>query len=115
LCRPEDRLLDILVELSNKKCGCVIAVDAEKKFLGIFTDGDLRRSLQSQGSGVLEEMIGRLMTKSAFWTTKEILAWEAMKLMQKDPKRWIMMLPVLEEEKVVGVIRMHDIVQAGLS
>lgn len=115
LCRPEDRLLDKLVELSNKKCGCLLIADKEQKLLGIFTDGDLRRSLQRQGASILEQKLEELMSPCAIWVSKDLLAWEAMKRMQKDPKRFVMISPVLEQEKVVGIIRMHDIVQAGLS
>jgi arabinose-5-phosphate isomerase len=115
LCRPDRPLGEVLVELSSKGCGCLIIVDEENKFQGIFTDGDLRRSLQSLGSVVLEKKIGDLMTQTAFFTEPNIRAWDAMKLMQKDPKKWIMMLPVLEDQKVVGIIRMHDIIHAGIS
>ena len=115
LCQPDQHLGEVLVELSNKKCGCLIVVDKENKFQGIFTDGDLRRSLQSLGSAVMEKKIGDLMTKTAFFTEPSIRAWDAMKLMQKDPKKWIMVLPVLEDQKVVGIIRMHDIIHAGIS
>ena len=48
VCGPEDRLGDILVELSNKRCGCILIVDQEDKLLGIFTDGDLRRSRRAR-------------------------------------------------------------------
>lgn len=114
-CGPDDRLIDQLVELSNKKCGCLLIVDPEMNLLGIFTDGDLRRSLQTQGPKVLEQKLSELMTTKPQWITKEPLAWEAAKVMQRNPKRWIMILPVLENNKVIGIIRMHDIVQAGIS
>ncbi len=113
-CSPHDRLVDVLVELSNKKCGCLIVADEKQKLLGIFTDGDLRRALQNQGAGVLEKKMENLMTASAISVPQDILAWEAMKIMQKDPKRWVMVVPVINDEKVVGMVRMHDIVQAGL-
>lgn len=115
LCSPDDRLVDMLVELSNKKCGCLVVVDEKKHLKGIFTDGDLRRALQNHGSSVLEKKIGALMTASAICIPRNILAWEAMQVMQKDPKRWVMVVPVLDDKQVVGVVRMHDIVQAGLS
>lgn len=115
LCSPEDKLGDVLIELSNKKCGCLVVVSDDKSFHGIFTDGDLRRSLQALGPQVLERKIGDLMTKSALSIKKDERAWEAMKLMQKDPKKWIMMLPVLQDQKVVGIVRMHDIIHAGIS
>jgi arabinose-5-phosphate isomerase len=115
LCRPSDRLAEVLVELSNKKCGCLLIADRSHRLLGIFTDGDLRRALQTHGPSVLESRMETLMTPSAYWTTKDALAWEAMREMQRDPKKWIMVLPVLEGERVVGIIRMHDIIQTGLS
>lgn len=115
LCHPENRLADVLVELSNKRCGCLIIVDKDKKLQGIFTDGDLRRALQTQGSGILEQKLETLMTRSAKYIEKETMAWDAAKFMQKDPKKWILVLPVVEGQKVVGVIRMHDIIHAGIS
>jgi arabinose-5-phosphate isomerase len=115
LCTPQDLLGEVLTELSNKKCGCLIVVDEKKSLRGIFTDGDLRRALQNQGASVLEKKMESLMTQSAISVPQNILAWEAMKIMQKDPKRWVMVVPVVEKGKVVGIVRMHDIVQAGLS
>ena len=115
LCGPNDFLKDRLVELSNKKCGCLLVVDEDQNILGIFTDGDLRRSLQTHGPSVLEKPMKQLMTSSAIHVPKDQLAWEAMKMMQKDSKRWIMVCPVLEGTKVVGIIRMHDIVHSGLA
>lgn len=115
LCEPDARLGEILAELTDKKCGCLIVVDEEKRLKGVFTDGDLRRALQNQGADVLEEKIESLMTRAAISVPRNILAWEAMKIMQKDPKRWVMVAPVVEGTKVVGIIRMHDIVQAGIA
>ncbi len=114
LVRPEDKLIDLLVELTNKKCGALLVAD-EKNLLGIFTDGDLRRALQSQGSAVLAEPIKDLMTPAALTIESTKLAWDALKIMQKDPKRFVMVLPVVEQGKVVGILRMHDIIQAGIS
>ena len=115
LCFPKDRVGDILPELTEKKCGCLVVTGEESSFLGIFTDGDLRRSLQSLGSHTLEKKVEELMTRTAIVVQSSDLAWDALKLMQKDPKRWIMMTPVLENSKVVGLLRMHDIIHAGIN
>ncbi len=115
ICRPEDKLVDTLVELSNKQCGCVLVVDNQKKLLGIFTDGDLRRTLQGKGGSALESKMEEVMTLTARWIGPDTLAWDAMKAMESDQKRPIMVLPVLEEDKtVIGLIKMHDIVQSGI-
>lgn len=115
LCGPESTLVDTLVELSNKQCGCVLIVDKSQRLLGIFTDGDLRRALQGKGVKALESKMGDLMTKTARFIGPDALAWDAMKEMESDQKRPIMVLPVLEDNKtVIGIIKMHDIVQSGI-
>ncbi len=115
LCSPNDKLIDTLVELSNKKCGCVLIVDESKSLLGIFTDGDLRRSLQKNGAGALESQMRELMNQSARHIGPDELAWDALKTMEQDQKRPITVLPVLvDHKKVAGIIKMHDIVQSGI-
>lgn len=114
LCSPKDKLVNTLVELSNKRCGCVIVVDSENTLLGIFTDGDLRRALQNKGSIVLEQPMENLMIQRARLIGPDNLAWEAMRVMEGDQKNAITILPVLEKGKVVGLIKLHDIVQSGL-
>lgn len=113
-CKPTDLLLDVLHEISNKCCGCLLVTDENKKLLGIFTDGDLRRSLQNLGSDAMHQTIASVMTKNPKTIEGNILAFDAMQLMEKDPKRLITVLPVLEKGKVAGILRMHDILQAGL-
>lgn len=115
LCSPQDKIMDILVELSNKRSGCILVVDHAGVLQGIFTDGDLRRALLTHGAGALERRIQELMISSPKWITAEKLAWDAMQLMEGDLKNSITALPVLDEnKKVIGLIRLHDIVQAGL-
>jgi arabinose-5-phosphate isomerase len=114
LCKENDKLIDVLDELSVKRCGCLIVVDNDGKLKGIFTDGDLRRSLHSKGPDFRENFIKDLMTHSAKSIGADVLAWEAMKVMEADQKHPVTVLPVLEEEKVVGIIKMHDIIQSGI-
>ena len=115
LCHPQDKLSDVLLELSNKRCGCVLVVDEQKQMQGIFTDGDLRRSLQKRGATVLETPMHELMISHPRWIGPDVLAWEAMKLMEADPQKRIMMLPVLSEnQQVLGLLHLHDIIQSGI-
>ncbi len=115
LCGPEDRLGEILVELSNKRCGCILIADKNRKLLGIFTDGDLRRALQKVGGKVLDACMQDVMTPNPSSIGPDILAWEAMKIMEADYQRRIMMLPVIDENsKVLGLLHLHDIIQSGL-
>lgn len=116
LCAATDKLVDVLVELSNKRCGCVLVVDDKMIMQGIFTDGDLRRTLVSHGSKALEFPIQEIMTRKPRHITDGKLAWEAMQQMEADQKRAITCMPVLEEEsrKLLGLIRLHDIIQSGI-
>jgi len=115
LCNPTDTLADILVELSNKRCGCLLVVDDDHQLLGIFTDGDLRRALQAHKGAVMSARITQLMTPSPKTIFPEAMAWDAMKIMEADQKHPITVLPVVDEQsRVVGLIKMHDILQSGL-
>lgn len=115
LAYPEDKLVDTLVELSNKKCGCMLVVDKKNELQGIFTDGDLRRALQTKGSSALESPLKDVMTLSPRHVDSSKMASEALEMMEADQKRPITVLPVLEGgKKVVGLIKMHDILQSGL-
>ncbi len=113
-CNPYDTLASVLVELSRKKCGALLITNDENHLEGIFTDGDLRRAIQAYGSEVLEKTMAEMMTPTAVAVFSETLAWEAMKEMQKDPKKWVMVTPVVDKGKVVGILRMHDIIQSGI-
>lgn len=114
-CKPQDKLMDVLFELTEKKCGTLIVVDEEGCLKGIFTDGDLRRALQKQGPEVLQQEIKNLMTQSAIAIASDSLVLDAVKEMQKDANKWVTVTPVIEKDRVVGLLRMHDIIQAGIS
>lgn len=111
---PSDTLLSqALVELSNKRCGCLVIVDSKNRLEGIFTDGDLRRALQNKGGEVLHTPINKLMIPNPLWVGPEEMAWEAMK--QMEGSRRITVLPVLDANRtVLGLIHLHDIIQSGL-
>ena len=109
----QDTLEKAIIELSLKRCGCILITKGDQ-LVGIFTDGDLRRSLQSKREGVLKETTGALMTKTFTSISPDSLAFDALKLMEQNPGKRIMMLPVVSEEKLVGLIHMHDILAAGL-
>lgn len=114
LCKPTDVLRDALVTLTNKRCGCLLVVDEKSHLLGIFTDGDLRRALQKNPDVVLEKTMETLMTPACTKTEKGKKALEALRLMQKSSQKWVNVLPVTDSERLIGLIRMHDLVQAGI-
>jgi arabinose-5-phosphate isomerase len=111
LCRPKDRLIEVLHELSAKRCGCLLVVDERQSLVGIFTDGDLRRALQAQGATVLEMPMVHLVTSSPRTIAPEQLAFEAIQKMEENIASPITVLPVVKNGVLVGLIRMHDILQ----
>lgn len=113
LCHPEQKLSDVLNVMSEKRCGCLIVVDSDNRLQGIFTDGDLRRALQ-QHDNVMQTSMGELMTKGGRAISHSASAWEAMRKMEEDHKKPILVLPVVEEGRVRGLIKIHDLVQSGL-
>ena len=114
LARPNDLLVDSLVELSNKRSGCLLVVDNEGQLMGIFTDGDLRRALQKLGGAALHLPLKSLMTASCRSIAPDLLAHEAMQQMEFGVSP-VMVLPVVgKDTRLLGLIRMHDIIQAGL-
>lgn len=112
LCRPQDRLMDTIVELSNKKCGCLLVTREDRTLLGIFTDGDLRRSLQRDGASAMEKKMEDLMYRTPITVHPEQLAHTALKTMQGS--RYVNVAPVIDQDKLVGIIRLHDIIHEGI-
>ncbi|KPK33093.1 MAG: Gut Q protein [Chlamydiae bacterium SM23_39] len=114
LCYEEDMLVDVIDVLSLKRCGCLLVIDRERNLKGIFTDGDLRRSIEKDKRGFLYKKMKELMTKNPRCISKDKLTIDAINEMEKDKNRLITVLAVVEEKKVIGIIRMHDILQRSV-
>lgn len=111
---PDQAIIDGLVELSNKHCGALLVAEENRKLLGLFTDGDLRRVLQEHGPAALQQPIRSFMIHSPRTISRQELASSALRQMQTDPSKYISVLPVVENGIVVGILRLHDIIQSGV-
>ncbi len=111
LVRENTPMQEALLEMTSKMLGCVGIVDAENRLQGIITDGDLRRSLSSD---MLTKTAADVMTKNPKTTTPDILAAEAVKVMNNTGKG-ITQLFVIEEGKPIGIIHLHDCLRAGVA
>ena len=98
----------VLLEMTSKRLGCVGFVNAEGDFTGMLTDGDLRRCLNSD---ILNKNAFDVMTKNPKTISKDTMASEAIKIMH-DKK--ITNIFVIEEEKPIGVIHIHDLLNNGV-
>ena len=107
--------LEVIAAISRGGLGAVNVVDDEGRLLGIITDGDLRRTIQNIKHSELERMTGlSLMTREPVVARPELLAYDALRLMEDRPRQ-ISVLPVVTDERIcVGLIRVHDIVRSGL-
>ena len=108
---PADATLgDALLEISRKRLGMTAVVDAERRLLGLYTDGDLRRSLADAGMDVRSTRIDAVMTRDPVTIDADALAAEAAQLMET---RKINALVVIDgERRVVGALNVHDLLRA---
>ncbi|HEX7998626.1 MAG TPA: KpsF/GutQ family sugar-phosphate isomerase [Pyrinomonadaceae bacterium] len=107
--------LEVIASISRGGLGAVNVVDDANHLVGIITDGDLRRALQKINHSDLENLHSdSIMTRNPVIATPDLLAYDALRLMEDRPSQ-ISVLPVVDKERVcVGLIRLHDIVRSGL-
>jgi len=103
---------DALFEITAKRLGVTGVVNEKQELVGVLTDGDLRRGLESKGQ-ILSLPARDLMTRNPKTIPAETLASEAVAVMEKFP---ITSLFVLEHgtKKPVGIVHLHDLIKAGL-
>lgn len=99
----------VLLEMTSKRLGCVGFINSNGEFTGMLTDGDLRRCLSPQ---ILQEKAVNIMTKNPKTISKDVMTSEAMKIMH-DKK--ITNIFVLENNKPIGVIHIHDLLNNGVA
>jgi len=104
-------LRDALVEMTRKKLGMTAIVDEHNKVLGIYTDGDLRRTLD-KNIDVHSASIAEVMSRNCKTAHANILAAEVLKLM--DDHKINAILVVDDNNNLVGALNMHDLLQAGV-
>ena len=102
-----------LIEMSEKTLGMTTIVDGEGKLQGIFTDGDLRRSIDA-GIDINTAAISEVMNPKPKTIDRNMLAAEALGIMESGSKG-ITTLVVEEADRPVGVIHLHAILKAGIA
>ncbi len=109
--RPDTLMSEALLEISRKGLGMTSIVDEHGHVIGVFTDGDLRRTLD-QGLDVRVTPIGDVMTTHCRTVREDILAAEALKVMEDGKINGL--LVVDHEQRLVGAMNMHDLLRAGV-
>jgi arabinose-5-phosphate isomerase len=113
LVHEETPMNDALFEITSKRLGVTGVLDGRGTLVGVITDGDLRRGLQRNGEKFLRLQAKDLMTHNPKTIRSEMLAAEAVAVMEQYP---ITSLFVLDEPGVepVGIIHLHDLVKSGI-
>ncbi len=94
-------------EMTSKKLGMTCVVDAGDRLVGIITDGDLRRLVQTHGQAVFRQTAGACMTSDPVTIGKDGLATEALNVMEQ--RRITSLIIKNKEGRVEGVIHLHDL------
>ncbi|MCG9728530.1 KpsF/GutQ family sugar-phosphate isomerase [Shewanella sp. Isolate13] len=104
-------ITEALYEISKKGLGMTAVVDSSNTLVGIFTDGDLRRVIDAEVN-LRTTPIAEVMTKGCVTITENVLAAEALKVM--DTKNINGLVVINEQQQPVGALNMLDMVKAGV-
>jgi len=103
------KMAEAIVVMTEKALGCLGVVDADGMLKGIITDGDLRRHM---GDGLLARRTVDIMTAAPKTVSPDLLASAALELINSSS---ITTLFVVEDDRPVGIIHIHDLLRAGVA
>lgn len=109
--KEETVIADALVEMSQKGFGMTTITDPQGRVCGVFTDGDLRRSLDA-GNDLKSTQIKQVMSKNYKHISNNALAAEAARLMQES--NVYVLLVKNKDNQLLGILKMHDLLQANV-
>jgi arabinose-5-phosphate isomerase len=106
---PDAPMREALLVMTEKRFGCVGVLGSDGRLAGIITDGDLRRHMD----GLFDHRAGEVMTAGPKTVPPTMLAAEALKRMsQTAPSSTVLF--VVEDDRPVGILHIHDLVRAGV-
>jgi len=106
----EHKLALGLIEMTEKALGMTAITNKKEELVGIFTDGDLRRTLEANVD-IQTTLMSEVMTKNCITVKPNLLAVKAVEIIQENK---ITSLVVVEENKIVGALNIHDLFLAGV-
>ena len=105
LTKSDDKMSKALLTMTKKSFGCVGVINNQKQIIGIITDGDLRRKLNSK---FFEKRASEIMTKKPTLANKSMLVGEAINLMNTKK---ITSLFICDKKKPIGIVHIHDLLR----
>lgn len=109
---PEDDIKRIISEITSKRLGATAVVDAENKLLGIITDGDLRRTIESRLSIITKINAGDIMSPNPKTIQKEEPAINALKIIRENNITQVVVVD--KNNTYVGMVHLHDLIREGI-
>lgn len=106
---PNDSINSVIIEISNKRLGSTAVID-DRKLIGIITDGDLRRMLENN-SDISSLKASDIMCTTPKKISSDTLASFALTILEQNN---ISQLVVIDNEKYIGIIHIHDILKEGI-
>ena len=105
LVKLDEKMSNAIIIMTKKSFGCLGVVNKNKKIIGIITDGDLRRKINSK---FFEKKASEIMTKNPTIASKDMIVEEALSLMNNKK---ITSLFVCEDKIPIGIIHIHDLLR----
>jgi arabinose-5-phosphate isomerase len=105
-------LINAVIIISSKRLGVTIVNDSDTRFLGIITDGDVRRGIEKWGKAFFDMKAGEVMTKNPKTISEDELAAKALSIMERHSITSLVVQDV--EGKAKGIIHLHDILKKGI-
>lgn len=108
---PGDSIRSVLWHITKNRIGAVAVVDEKKHLIGLISDGDVRRAMESNDD-IFEKNAADIMTIHPVFVNKKLLAVEAFKIMSEKK---ISVLPIVDDNNMLaGIVGFHDIVASGI-
>lgn len=104
------KLNDAIIEMSTKAIGIINIVSENNELIGVFTDGDLRRTLAREVN-VYDLSVDDVMIRTPIYIEPDLLAVDALKIMKENN---ISALPIIRGRKLIGTLRVNDIIGVGI-
>ncbi len=105
IANKDEKMSKALLTMTSKSFGCIGVVDKNKKILGIITDGDLRRKLNSK---FFEKKASEVMTRNPTLASEEIIVGEALNIMNRKK---ITSLFICKNKIPIGIVHIHDLLR----
>ncbi|MCH7536541.1 MAG: KpsF/GutQ family sugar-phosphate isomerase [Proteobacteria bacterium] len=109
--RADASLSDGLMEMTEKGLGMTAIVDKNNRIQGVFTDGDLRRTLDT-GIDIHKTVISDVMHANCKTTTADVLAAEALHILEEN--KITSLLVADDDNRLIGALNIHDLFREGL-